>query len=85
MKMIIEWAEKILANVFCFFFVAQILSPMVAGKTIYIDFLLAAFNPFFLLWISKYRISMDNIVIILLLGLVGVLGHPITSMKIVFT
>ena len=85
MKMVVEWAEKILANVFCFFFVVQILSPMVTGKTIYIDFLLAVFNPFFLLWISKYRISMDYIVIILLLGFIGVLGHPMTSMKIVFT
>ena len=80
-----KMGEKILANGFCFFFVAQILSPMIGDRTIYLDFLLVVLNPFFILWISKYKISPNHIDIIILLGVVVVLGHPMTSAKFIFT
>ena len=78
-------AEKILAHTFCFFFVAQILSPMIGGRSIYIDFILVLFNPFFWLWLGRHRISINDLYVIFFLGIIAVLGNPTTSIKLIFT
>lgn len=45
--------EKIWAALFFLFFTAQILSPMINGKTIYMEIVIALLNPSFLYWILK--------------------------------
>ena len=78
-------AEKIFAHMFCFFFIAQILSPMIGGKSLYIDFILVLINPFFLLWLGRRRISMTGLYVGFSLGMIAILGNPMTSIKIIFT
>jgi len=48
--------ERIYANLFFLLFTAQILSPLIYGKTIYLEVFIAIFNPFFLLWLKKQHI-----------------------------
>ena len=52
--------EKIWAALFFLFFTAQILSPMINGKTIYMEIVIALLNPYFLYWIVKnFRLKKD--------------------------
>lgn len=62
--------EKILANLFYLFFVCQIFSPYVNGMTIYIEVLIALFNPYFYLWLKRQKIPKEFFLFTLILSLV---------------
>lgn len=80
--------EHIYANLFFLFFTAQILSPYIAGRTIYLEVIIAVLNPYFWKWIySKnifciYKINTKYIFTVLGLVLIAILGHINTSIKI---
>lgn len=78
--------EHIYANLFFLFFTAQILSPYIAGKTLYLEIIVAALNPYFWKWICKknsiYKINTKYVFIVLGLVLIAILGHIDTSIKI---
>ncbi len=76
-------SEKIFAFLFALFFVAQILSPSINHKTIYLEWLVMAVNPYFWRWLLPVKINERKIYICLLLMMIGILGHPLTAMKIV--
>lgn len=78
--------EHIYANLFFLFFTAQILSPYIAGKTVYLEVIIAALNPYFWKWVCKknsiYKINTKYIFAVLGLILMAVFGHINTSIKI---
>lgn len=80
--------ESILAYLFFLFFTAQILSPNINSRTIYMELLIAIFNPFFWSWIkNKYfieiKIKYEYILVFFMLILIAILGHIETSIKLV--
>lgn len=82
MKTIEKKIEVLLAHLFCFFFIAQVLSPSINEIAIYIDVIIAALNPFFLIWCIKKPITKRNIYIVLLLCLMSITGHFMTGIKL---
>lgn len=73
--------EYILANLFFIFFIAQILSPSINDKTIYLEWLIAIFNPFFWLWILEKHINKTFFICVLFLSMIIVI-HPMTGIKL---
>lgn len=49
--------ERVYAHCFFFFFVFEILSPQIAERTIYLEFLFVLFNPYFWNWLFSIRFS----------------------------
>lgn len=74
--------EKVFACLFSLFFVAQILSPSINDKTLYLEWIIAFINPFFWKWLLPIKITERNIWILLLLLSIGAVGHALTSIKI---
>ena len=74
--------EKIVAFLFSVFFVAQILSPSINEKTIYLEVILMIINPYFWRWIMPIKITFNKVFMFILLLLISVLGHPVTALKI---
>ena len=76
--------EKIWAALFFLFFTAQILSPMINGKTIYMEIVIAFLNPSFLYWILKnFRFEKRYIFVIFSIGFFCICGHAETGIKFV--
>lgn len=75
--------EKILGLLFFVFFTAQILSPSVSNRTIYLELVIAVLNPYFWSWLFPIHIRMSYLVILILLGLIAATGHVITSFKLI--
>lgn len=74
--------EKIWANLFCLFFTAQILSPMIDGKTIYLEIIVAFFNPLYINWLIKnFRLKISYIVAAFSIILFFLCGHADTGIK----
>lgn len=74
--------EKIWAALFFLFFTAQILSPMINGKTIYMEIVIALLNPCFIYWILKnFRLEKRYVFIIFSIGFFGICGHVETGIK----
>lgn len=86
MNLLNNKVENIYANLFFLFFTAQILSPYISGKTIYLEVVIAFFNPFFWKWICKknsiYKINIKYIFAVMGLILIAIFGHVDTSIKI---
>jgi len=59
--------EKILGLLFFVFFTAQILSPSIADRTIYLELVIAVLNPYFWIWLLPIRVNMTHLVILILL------------------
>lgn len=78
--------EHIYSNLFFLFFTAQILSPYILGRTIYLEVIIAILNPYFWKWVYKknniYKINIKYIFVVLGLILIAILGHIDTSIKI---
>lgn len=74
--------EKIIAFLFSVFFVAQILSPSINEKTIYLEVILMIINPYFWRWIMPIKITFNKVCILILLLIISVLGYPMTALKI---
>lgn len=78
--------EHLYSNLFFLFFTAQILSPYISGRTIYLEVIIAILNPYFWKWVYKknniYIINIKYIFVVLGLILIAILGHIDTSMKI---
>lgn len=78
--------EHLYSNLFFLFFTAQILSPYISGKTIYLEVIIAIFNPYFWKWIydknNIHKIDKNYILVILGLILIAILGHISTAVKI---
>lgn len=70
--------NRICANLFFFFFTAQILSPYVNGNTIYIEIFIAVITPGFWLWMRSQPINNVFVIALLLLVLGGVLTSGFT-------
>ena len=80
-----SWQRKIefiWANLFFVFFIAQILSPSIGDKTIYLEWCIALLNPFFWIWIVNKKMSWNFLAIIACLGCVAAI-HPITAIKLI--
>lgn len=74
--------EKILGLLFFVFFTAQILSPSIADRTIYLELVIAVLNPYFWIWLLPIRVNMTHLVILILLCLIVATGHMITAFKL---
>ncbi len=76
--------EKIWAALFFLFFTAQILSPMINGKTIYMEIVIALLNPYFLYWILKnFRLKKRYVFVVFSIGFFCICGHVETGIKFV--
>lgn len=75
--------EIILSNIFFCFFTAQILSPEVAGKAIYLEVIFAIFNPYFVYWFFHKKFSLS--LLLLPIPLIGIilLGEWNITLKLV--
>ena len=74
--------EKIYAIVISMFFVAQILSPYVNDRTIYLELIISLFNLYMWKWLLPIRLKLRHCCILICLCVIGGLGHPITSIKL---
>ncbi len=67
--------ESLFSNLFYLLFSAQILSPFVAGRTLYLENVIAVLNPYFIFWVGRKIRSGDRVLPIacglLLLGVTG--------------
>lgn len=73
--------EKFLSHLFFFFFIAQILSPLIGEKTLYLEIIVALLNPFFIIWIINKKIKRKYFAIYIAIILLFVIGNPIASIK----
>lgn len=77
-----EFFEKIWAALFFLFFTAQILSPMINGRTIYMEIIIALLNPYFLYWILKnFRFERRYVYVIFSIGFFCICGHVESGIK----
>lgn len=76
-----EKIESILANLFFVFFIAQILSPSINDKTIYLEWIIAILNPFFWLWILDKHINTSFLMCVVFLSMIIVI-QPMTGIKL---
>ena len=75
--------EKIWAALFFLFFTAQILSPMINGKTIYMEIVIALLNPSFLYWILKnFKFEKKYVFVVFSIGFFCICGHVETGIKL---
>ncbi len=74
--------ENVFAHLFFLFFVAQILSPSVANRTIYIETIVAFLNPYFWQWLSRSKPCMQHMISLLLLLFIAVCGKVDTAVKL---
>ena len=79
--------ENIYANLFFLFFTAQILSPYIFGKTLYLEIFIAFFNPFFWCWIKTNnifnKIEIKYLFVLMSLLLIMICGHIDTAIKLI--
>ena len=75
--------EKFLANLFFLFFVAQIFSPYISGRTIYLELFIAIFNPYFLHWIKNKKITKQILWFIIGGGILIILLQLILVVKLI--
>lgn len=76
--------EKIWANLFCLFFTAQILSPMIDGKTIYLEIVFALLNPLYIGWLLlNVKLKLPYIMVAFSILLFCLCGHAETGIKFV--
>ena len=74
--------EKIWALLFFLFFTAQILSPMINGRTVYMEIVIALLNPCFLYWMLKnFRFEKRYIFVVFSIGVFCICGHVETGIK----
>lgn len=74
--------EKIWALLFFLFFTAQILSPMINGRTVYMEIVIALLNPCFLYWMLKnLRLKKRYIFVVFSIGVFCICGHVETGIK----
>jgi hypothetical protein len=73
--------EKFLSHLFFFLFIAQILSPSIDQKTIYLEIIIALLNPFFILWIINQKKKLKYFLLYITIILLIVIGNPIASIK----
>jgi hypothetical protein len=73
--------EKLLSHLFFFFFIAQILSPLIGEKTLYLEIIVALLNPFFIVWIINQKIKPKYFSIYIAIILLFLIGNPIASIK----
>ncbi|MFT3737377.1 MAG: hypothetical protein QM786_01330 [Breznakibacter sp.] len=81
----IKWSfEKLLVHLFFVFFCAQILSPYFLGRTFYLEFLVALFNPYFHFWIYRQKIPKRFVWVLLALFLMLLFFNIQMFIKMVF-
>lgn len=73
--------EKFYAHLFFVFFVAQILSPSVGEKTLYLEIIVALINPFFLFWIKKQPIRKRYFFVYIAILAVMIFGNISLAIK----
>jgi len=78
----IDKLEKIYANLFFLLFTAQILSPSIYGKTIYLEVFVAIINPFFLLWLKKQNIKRSYFYSFMSIMFIIIIGNWVSAVKI---
>lgn len=83
MKCEVNKFEIIWAHLFCLFFIAQILSPYILDHTIYLEILIAIFNPYFWKWIGKIKIKYEYLIFLLSLLFFCIVGHIDTCIKLI--
>lgn len=74
--------EKLLAHLFILFFIAQIFSPSLGGKTIYLELFIAAFNPYYIFWLKNHAIHWRHISFFMALLCIVATGHIMTVLKL---
>lgn len=75
-----RFAEKILAHLFWLLFVCEILSPMVGGRTFYLQYLIVVINPFFWVWFSRLNFKREHL-LLTLIAVVLVPFYTVTAVK----
>lgn len=82
MKLCDSVLEKIWANLFFCFFTIQILSPMINGKTIYLDVVIALLNPCFWVWLfGKFEFRLNYFFSLLAFAVFCICGHAEAAIK----
>jgi hypothetical protein len=82
-KIVSRYIEKLLSNIFFLFFVAQIFSPYIGNRTIYLELFIAIFNPYFLFWLSKRKVTQDILWLIIGFGLLIVTLQVVLVIKLI--
>lgn len=75
--------EKLFGFLYALFFVAQIFSPSINERTIYLEWFIMLLNPYFWRWLMPIKLTYKRWGIVLLLLFIVALGHPITALKII--
>lgn len=73
--------EKFFSHLFFLFFIAQILSPLIGEKTLYLEIIVALLNPFFIIWIINQKIKRKYFALYIAIILLFMIGNPIASIK----
>ena len=74
--------EVILSNLFFFFFVAQICSPYVAGRTLYLELFIVICNPYFFFWLKSQKITQAALWLIAGLSILLILIQFVLVLKL---
>lgn len=74
--------ERIFAHLFFFFFVFEIFSPQVGGRTLYIEFLFVLGNPYFWKWAFDIRFT-RRVLYCMLPAIVLVPFYTVAAIKLV--
>lgn len=78
----VSTAESVFAFLFAVFFVAQIISPSINSRTIYLEIVLMVVNPYFWRWLMPLRWTYSKMIIVIsLIGIIA-LGHAVTALKV---
>lgn len=77
--------EKFLSIFFFLFFVAQILSPSIEGRTIYLEILVALINPFFIFWIINQPIKKKYFFVYVAILAIFTIGYAPLALKLFTT
>lgn len=74
--------ERVFAFLFAVFFIAQILSPSINSRTIYLEIVLMMINPYFWRWLMPLKWTYSKTLVVILLISIAALGHAVTALKI---
>lgn len=76
--------ERLAANLFFLFFVAQILSPQIGGFALYLEGLIAVCNPYYWRWLTRLRVrkSLPGIMMVLLFAMAAL--APMAMARVAF-
>lgn len=74
--------ERVYAHLFFLFFIFEIFSPQIAGRTVYLEFLFVLLNPYFWHWLFSMRFS-PRVLYSIVPAIILVPFHTFAAIKLV--